>query len=680
MKVVTLNKSEPVRVAVYTRVSTSEQALHGHSLNCQPELIERTLVERYGPSGYIIVLSGQDPGFGGSVGPSVEMFKAPRTKRKWRDGLARVMEAIAAKEIDVVAFYDSSRLYRVLSWTLNFYDFALAHGVTPVSVMEKLDFSSPTGVFATQLLGAAAEFQRAQGNERIKAFIDLRREQGLWQGTAPYGWRFPTDTERQAGQPRTLMPIPEQVAVVKRIADLFLQGIGEAKIARQLNAEGIRHILKKKDPKSGEQDSRDWDWQSIDHILKCCAQAGLVKRADGTTSPGVHFEHRAYDPDVYEQIQQTRTARRKNLRGVPKERDDNLLSNLVRCGVCGQGLQFVKGQSDESHAYVCRGYRGRGDYHIYVPAASLLLAVLHEMEQFASLPELQRAGEGQIRTIIAAEMKDGPDRIRELAQLKDKLERQMAEALSHLRNHLLDDDLFAQQKEAIRTELIPIQSELSTLAQSRDGARFYEARLRRSLAALGSFRESWLGLEPDEQRELLRLAIENAEVRDLDTHTELHLKLGPFAEKVVPIPKQKASRGKAATGIQGLTQRELAALAYVLKKVRPRDAADQMRVSASTYSTLCKRAMERIGASTVPEAAKRASAWIDLVAHFLPMGPWKPKRRASAKETTLPEVIVAELYGDGHTIEEISISMGLSDSEITDMLNNAKSKDVKYGS
>ena len=666
-----MSRNDRVRVAVYSRVSTDEQVNKGISLGQQPEMVEKMLRDKFGPDGYEVVLSVEDPGLTGGFGPSVHDYKIATRSKKFRPGLKQILEAIETREIDCVAAYDLGRIYREAAFQLAFFTFVQKHGVRLVTVADNIDLDSASGVLSAHMMAVIAEFQRKQNNERIKANLDVRREKGLWQGTAPFGWRFSNEEERQAGVPRTIVPIEAELVVVRRIGELFLRGASEKKIADQLNSEGILHRLKKKDANLRHIEL-PWDWQSISNILKCCAHAGLVNMPNGKTRKGLHFDNRAYEPEVFERVGAALVGRRGQLRGVPKDRSDNLLTNLVTCATCGQGLQFVK--SEGSEAYVCRGVRGRGDYHVYVPADLLLPAVLHEMRQLTTLPDLLRQGETQIKAMFAAEFSS--DRLRQLNQQRARLDRQMDEALRQLREGLLDEPLFAKQRDEIRASLAPLISQIESQESARDSARANESRFRQALKALANFDEAWQGLVPAEKRELLRLSIESATVKDLTTHTELRIKLGPFREKAVVLPKRRAPNGLKEGGIKGLTERELAALWYAHKGVKPVEAAARMGVGASTYSTLTKRAMERVGASTVKAAAKKAEPWIRRVEHLLPLGPGKPCRRKPRNAITLAERVVGEMHRDGLTGAEIAKDMNLDKRDVEAMLERANKENV----
>lgn len=677
MNSMTTSVSKPIRVAIYSRVSTEEQVQKGVSLTQQPELIEQELIRRFGPDGYEIVLRAEDPGMSGSSGPSVDDFRRETRSRKVRPGLRDVLRAADDDLVDAIAVCDLSRLYRNASYMLRLFEFLTKRRLTLISVSDPVELSSAAGELSANMLAMVAQFQRRQNNERVKANLDRRREKGLYLGTVPYGWRRASEAELQAGEPKTIKPVPEQLDVVRRIARLFLQGQSEKKIADTLNAEGVRHVLKKKDAATGKPQEVAWDWQSVSNILKCPAHAGLIRQPNGSLLEGVHAPSRAYGREDYERILGALQSRRGPLRGVHKDRSDNLLSKLVHCSKCGQGLQFVKGHDGAPDSYVCRGLRGRGDYHVFVSAEQLDKAILTEMERLSAIPEILQEGETLIKSWLADELKDGPSRIRHLTAARERLDRQMKQALEDRRQGLLDDALFAQQRDAIRAELKPVQEEWERLTSQVDSTRTYQQRLQRATSALRDFSESWAGLEAAERRELVRIAIEIATITDLGTHNELHVKLGPFEKRTVPIPKARSKGGGAVTGIKGLTARELAALRYVLQGVQPIDAADRMGITVQTYGTLCRRAKERIGAKSVAEAAKKAAPWLERVEHLLPVGPWKPRRRISRREVTLTERIAAELYADGKTLGEIGLQQGLPESDVLSLIESAKQKGGK---
>ncbi len=90
--------------------------------------------------------------------------------------LARVLERIGKGDTLVVVRID--RLARSLSHLLEVIERLEAKGAFFRSIMDPIDTSSPQGKFTLQVLGAAAEFERALIRERTKAGLVSARTKG----------------------------------------------------------------------------------------------------------------------------------------------------------------------------------------------------------------------------------------------------------------------------------------------------------------------------------------------------------------------------------------------------------------------------------------------------------------------------------------------------------------------
>lgn len=93
-----------------------------------------------------------------------------------RPVLARALARIAAGDTLVVARID--RLARSLAHLLAIIETLRAKGAHFRSLGDPIDTTSPQGVFTLQVLGAAAEFERALIRERTKAGLDAARSRG----------------------------------------------------------------------------------------------------------------------------------------------------------------------------------------------------------------------------------------------------------------------------------------------------------------------------------------------------------------------------------------------------------------------------------------------------------------------------------------------------------------------
>ena len=93
-----------------------------------------------------------------------------------RPVLARLLERIGKGDTLVVVRID--RLARSLSHLLEVIERLEARGAFFRSLMDPIDTSSPQGRFTLQVLGAAAEFERALIRERTKAGLASARTKG----------------------------------------------------------------------------------------------------------------------------------------------------------------------------------------------------------------------------------------------------------------------------------------------------------------------------------------------------------------------------------------------------------------------------------------------------------------------------------------------------------------------
>lgn len=145
------------RVALYLRVSTSGQTVE----NQRREL--KAVAVRHG---WKVVDTYKDEGISGAKG---------REQRPGYDGLR---QAIARREIDMVAAWSVDRLGRSLQDLVEFLGEMHAKGVDLYLHQQGIDTSTPAGKAMFQMMGVFAEFERAMIVERVKAGLARARSQG----------------------------------------------------------------------------------------------------------------------------------------------------------------------------------------------------------------------------------------------------------------------------------------------------------------------------------------------------------------------------------------------------------------------------------------------------------------------------------------------------------------------
>ena len=111
-----------------------------------------------------------------------------------RPVLAKVLERLTAGDTLVVVRID--RLARSLSHLLEVIDRLEAKGAHFRSLQDPIDTASPQGKFTLQVLGAAAEFERALIRERTKAGLRAARAEGRVGGNPGLRARDPAAIRR----------------------------------------------------------------------------------------------------------------------------------------------------------------------------------------------------------------------------------------------------------------------------------------------------------------------------------------------------------------------------------------------------------------------------------------------------------------------------------------------------
>ncbi|MFA7433307.1 MAG: recombinase family protein [Gemmobacter sp.] len=153
-----------------------------------------------------------------------------------RPVLARVLERIGRGDTLMVVRID--RLARSLSHLLELIERLEAKGAHFRSLRDPIDTASPQGKFTLQVLGAAAEFERALIRERTRAGLRAARAEGRIGGNPGLRARDPAAIRKVAGArddshfARLTESAPEWVPLVRRLRP----GLPWEDVARAVNA------------------------------------------------------------------------------------------------------------------------------------------------------------------------------------------------------------------------------------------------------------------------------------------------------------------------------------------------------------------------------------------------------------------------------------------------------------
>lgn len=219
-----MDSTPDVRVALYIRVSTAEQAS-----NFSFETQKRDLLR------YVDFMEHR----GWHTRPEwmfLEQASGGSTDRK---ELNRLMKAIKNREVDVLLIWKIDRLSRKLIDIVNIFATLSKYDVGFCSYSENMDFTSFIGKMGLYLFAMIAEFERDQIMDRTQKGKRTSALAGNYVGgSVPYGYK---KKRNASGKGSKLEVIPKEARVVQQIFHWFLHEKSSlAEIARRLNKLGIK--------------------------------------------------------------------------------------------------------------------------------------------------------------------------------------------------------------------------------------------------------------------------------------------------------------------------------------------------------------------------------------------------------------------------------------------------------
>lgn len=161
-----------MNVALYVRVSTSEQAREGYSIGEQTERLSKFCESQ----GWNVLKVYTDAGYTGT--------------NMRRPALQQLISDI--KRIDKVVVYKLDRLSRSQRDTLTLIeDIFIPNNTDLVSMNESFDTATPFGRFMIGILSTFAQLEKNQISERMTMGKDARAKEGKWHGgTPPKGYIY----------------------------------------------------------------------------------------------------------------------------------------------------------------------------------------------------------------------------------------------------------------------------------------------------------------------------------------------------------------------------------------------------------------------------------------------------------------------------------------------------------
>ncbi len=175
-------------VAIYVRVSTQEQKLHGISVDAQEAFCRDWVQEQ----GHRLVGVYNDAGLSARAG------------YKKRSAMLRLIDDIQAGKVELIVFTKLDRWFRNVADYYEVQSILERHDVKWRALQEDYETETASGRFKVNIMLAVAQDEADRTSERIKAAADYKRAKGEAVGRAPVGYkienkRFVIDPETEPG-------------------------------------------------------------------------------------------------------------------------------------------------------------------------------------------------------------------------------------------------------------------------------------------------------------------------------------------------------------------------------------------------------------------------------------------------------------------------------------------------
>ena len=227
----------------YVRVSTEQQADRGVSLEAQTEKVKAMAVVKEAELLDVIVDAGES------------------AKSLSRPGMARLLELVESRAVDVVIIAKLDRLTRSVADLAELLKRFKRCGVSLVSVADSLDTKSAAGRLVLNIMTSVSEWEREAIGERTRDALHLKQRKGERVGNVPFGDRLAADGVH-------LEADPSEHEILGRIRSLRAAGKTLRAIAAALNREGF--TTRRQTP---------WQFQYVAAVLRADVESGKLATA-----------------------------------------------------------------------------------------------------------------------------------------------------------------------------------------------------------------------------------------------------------------------------------------------------------------------------------------------------------------------------------------------------------------
>lgn len=267
-----------------------------------------------------------------------------------RPDYRKLLAAIMADQVDVVIAWHTDRLHRSPRELEEYITVSEAHSVDTVTVQAgELDLSTASGRMVARMLGAAARHESEQKSERVRRHRQQAAQAGQANGRLGYGYNDDHSINI------------EQARILREAADRLLAGETLYSVTTDLNRRGVA---------SPRRRANGWKSANLRGTITRATIAGWREWRPGTsttkggTGLGEFLAQGTWQAILpREDVEKLRAILFNPTKVNSRRPPENLLTGLLRCGICKLGLNGSGDNRNKRNPRRYRCIRQPGDAH-----------------------------------------------------------------------------------------------------------------------------------------------------------------------------------------------------------------------------------------------------------------------------------------------------------------------------
>ncbi|MDN6836700.1 MAG: recombinase family protein [Lactococcus lactis] len=501
------------KIALYSRVSTSEQSEHGYSIHEQEQVLIKEVVKNYPGYDYETYIDS------GISGKNIE----------GRPAMKRLLQDVKDNKIEMVLSWKLNRISRSMRDVFNIIHEFKEHGVGYKSISENIDTSNASGEVLVTMFGLIGSIERQTLISNVKLSMNAKARSGEAITGRLQGYRLSLNPLTQKND---LVIDENEANIVREIFDLYLNhNKGLKAITTVLNQKGYRTINQK-----------PFSVYGVKYILNNPVYKGYVRfnnhqnwavqRRSGKSDKNdvilVKGKHEAIiSEEVFDQVHEKLAS--KSFKPGRPIGGDFYLRSLIKCPECGNNMvcrrTYYKTKKSKERTikryYICSLFNRSGSSACHSNAinAEVVERVINvHLNRILSQPDIIK----QIASNVIEELKQKHSNQTEIKYDIDSLEKQKAKLKTQQERLLelfLDDQMDSEMLKAKQSQMngqlkmLDKQiKEAQQATESQDEVPNFDKLKSRLTMMISRFSVYLREATPEAKNQLMKMLIDSIEI------------------------------------------------------------------------------------------------------------------------------------------------------------------------